>query len=292
MVTRRCSERRFFMRPDAETNNAFLYCLGYAANRTAVDVLFFMACSNHYHAGIVDREGRLPEFLECFHKLFAKHQNVKLGRWESFWAPEQTSVVELVEPGDVLAKATYALSNPVKDNLVARADEWPGASSLKFHPAGAAIVASRPLLYFRPDGPMPPTVSFTLAPLPGFEHMAQGTFADLLLAEVQKVESGTAARRKENGTPVLGRAGVLKQRPEDRPKSFEPRRALSPRVACRNTWRRIEALTRNKEFQVAYMAARDLFLAGLDVVFPAGCYWLRRFVGVRCEPGLPELAAA
>jgi hypothetical protein len=25
MITRRCSERRFFMRPDRETNNAFIY---------------------------------------------------------------------------------------------------------------------------------------------------------------------------------------------------------------------------------------------------------------------------
>ena len=31
MITRRCSERRFFMRPDRETNNAFIYCLALAA---------------------------------------------------------------------------------------------------------------------------------------------------------------------------------------------------------------------------------------------------------------------
>jgi len=31
MITRRCSERRFFMRPDRETNNAFVYCLALAA---------------------------------------------------------------------------------------------------------------------------------------------------------------------------------------------------------------------------------------------------------------------
>ena len=31
MVTRRCTQRQFLLRPDAETNNAFLYCLGVAA---------------------------------------------------------------------------------------------------------------------------------------------------------------------------------------------------------------------------------------------------------------------
>ena len=80
MVTRRCSERRFFMLPDGDTTNAFLYCLGYAATRSEVGVVFFMACSNHYRAGILDHRGRLPEFLECFHKLFAKHDNARFGR--------------------------------------------------------------------------------------------------------------------------------------------------------------------------------------------------------------------
>ena len=34
MITRRCSERRFFMRPGRETNNAFIYCLALAARKT------------------------------------------------------------------------------------------------------------------------------------------------------------------------------------------------------------------------------------------------------------------
>jgi hypothetical protein len=31
LIARRCSERRFFLRPDEETNNAFTYCLILAA---------------------------------------------------------------------------------------------------------------------------------------------------------------------------------------------------------------------------------------------------------------------
>jgi hypothetical protein len=72
-------------------------------------VIFYLAMSNHYHAGVIDRQGCLPEFLEYFHKLFAKHQNVLRGRWENFWASEQTSVVELVDSDDVLGRMAYAL---------------------------------------------------------------------------------------------------------------------------------------------------------------------------------------
>ncbi|MBE7451272.1 MAG: hypothetical protein HS111_20975 [Kofleriaceae bacterium] len=63
-----------------------------------------------------------------------------------------------------------------------------------------------------------------------------------------------------------------------------PVRALSPRVAARNLWLRIEALRRNRAFLDAYRAARALWLAGLDVVFPDGTYWLHCFAGVPVAP--------
>jgi REP element-mobilizing transposase RayT len=86
MITRRCSERRFFMRPDRETNNAFIYCLAFAARKASVSIVCVGTLSNHYHAVLVDNQGRLPQFLEHFHKLYAKHQNALRGRWEAFWA--------------------------------------------------------------------------------------------------------------------------------------------------------------------------------------------------------------
>ena len=118
MITRRCSERRFFMRPGRETNNAFIYCLALAARKAGISIVCTGTMSNHYHAVVVDNHGRLPQFLEHFHKLYAKHQNALLGRWEAFWASEQTSVVELVKAEDVLAKTVYAIANPVTGHLV------------------------------------------------------------------------------------------------------------------------------------------------------------------------------
>jgi putative transposase len=284
MITRRCSERRFFMRPDAETTNAFVYCLGVAAQRTSVKVMFFLAMSNHYHAGVIDTDGRLPEFLEYFHKLFAKHQNALRGRWENFWAPEQTSAVELVDANDVLAKLIYTLGNPVKDHLVQASHHWPGASSLAGHLRGERFTARRPSHLFRPDGPMPTTVTLELARPPGLEELPQDKLAAVIRDLLTVAEQSAADERARTGVRVLGRKGVLGQRWFDRPRSSEPRRELSPRVACRNVWRRVEALGRNRAFVAAYWAARELFLAGVRVVvFPAGTYWLRRFAGASCE---------
>jgi hypothetical protein len=64
MITRRCFERRFFMRPDRETNNAFIYCLALAAHKASISIVCVGTLSNHYHAVVVDNHGRLPQFLE------------------------------------------------------------------------------------------------------------------------------------------------------------------------------------------------------------------------------------
>ncbi len=82
----------------------------------------------------------------------------------------------------------------------------------------------------------------------------------------------------------MGVRAVLAQAFTDSPRTHEPRRVLRPRVAARNLWLRIEALRRNRAFLDAYRAARALWLAGLDVDFPAGTYWLHRFAGVPVAP--------
>ena len=83
MITRRCSERRFFLRPDEDTNNAFIYCLALAAKRAKVQVTFSVALSNHHHTGIHDPDGNFPIFTEHFHGLLARCQNANLGRFVS-----------------------------------------------------------------------------------------------------------------------------------------------------------------------------------------------------------------
>src|SRR5829696_9109755 len=120
MVTRRCTQRQFLLRPDHDTNNAFLYCLTEAAQRFGIDVILPCAMSNHHHTVIFDRQGTVPAFTEHFHKLLAKCQNALRGRWENLWAAEQVCIVRLVDPADVMRKLVYTATNPVKDRLVER----------------------------------------------------------------------------------------------------------------------------------------------------------------------------
>jgi len=283
MLTRRCTQRQFLMRPDEQTNLAFQYCLAVAAERCGIELLFTLAMSNHHHTGILDREGRYPEFLEYFHKLFAKCQNALRGRWENFWSSEQTSVVLLVSDDDVVNKLVYAVTNPVQAHLVECAVHWPGTSSYAANCWGEEAVIARPKHFFRESGPMPDRVTLRFHRPATFAHLPQAEWAAMLERKVREIEIKAKAKRHASGRQCIGVRRILAQRWQATPTTMVAHRVTSPRVAAKSTWRRIEALQRNQLFLKAYRAARALLTEGYNfVVFPDGTYWMQRFMSVVC----------
>jgi hypothetical protein len=278
MITRCCTQRQFLLRPDRETNNAFVYCLGVAAQRFEIDVLLPVAMSNHHHTVIYDRYGRYPQFLEHFHKLLAKCQNALRGRWENFWSSEQTSVVRLVEPRDVMAKLVYAATNPVKDGLVERAHSWPGVNGLAALLNRRTLRARRPHYFFRSDGPMPESIELELV-VP-CELGPVDEVLETLRQLVTAVEGLYATDRARRGARLLGRRAVQKQSWSASPTTPKPRRGLRPQLAARSVWSRVEAIHRSRAFIDAYRAARERWWSDRSGTFPQGTYWLRRFMNV------------
>ena len=83
---------------------------------------------------------------------------------------------------------------------------------------------------------------------------------------------------------MLGRDGILRQDPFGCPASHAPRFQMSPQVAAKNKWARIEARLRNRCFVEKYRDAFLAHLAGLaNVVFPFGTYLMRKIAKVACE---------
>jgi REP element-mobilizing transposase RayT len=285
MITRRCSERRFFLRPDRDTNNAFVYCLGLAAKRANVQVLFVVAMSNHYHAGIHDPDGNFPVFAEHFHALLARCQNAHLGRFEAFWSSDPTSAVRLVEPADLLEKMVYAYSNPVAADLVDAIDDWPGVSSFHASMTNGLMSATRPAHFFRMDGGQPDFIDIPIYRPRGFLGMPRAEWKSLVEQRVRAAEVEQRERRRAAGKTVLGRSAILAQDPSDSSVTVERRFDISPRVAAKNRWARIQALGRSKAFLESYLSAIRSWMAGLaNVIFPHGTFWMRRFARVLCAP--------
>lgn len=281
MITRCCTQRQFLLRPDRETNNAFLYCLAVSAARHSVVVMNFVQMSNHLHDAVFDRAGNLPAFYEDFHKLLAKCMNAYRGRWENFFATEQTNVVRLETVDALIDKLVYIATNPVRDGLVASVDEWPGANGFRALIEGRRLTARRPRHFFSEDGDMPEEASLELTIPPEL-----GDREEILAAvreRVARLEVDETARRLRTGVCVLGRYAVLRQSWRDSPTSREPRRGLRPTIAARSLWARLEAIQRKREFSDAYRRALVAYRAGLPTTFPFGTYRMHRFFGVSVE---------
>lgn len=283
LITRRCTQRQFLLRPDDKTNQAFLYCLGEAARRFGIELVGWLAMSNHYHAIVHDPLGQLPEFACHFHQMLAKCLNVRWSRWENLWSTEPPTYTLLVDTGDIFDKLLYALLNPVVHYLVDSVAHWPGASSWGLVD-GRALVVRRPRFFFRNAGVMPETTTLKTIVAPGFDDTRQAWAArlrDAVLAREREVRARLHAR----GGRILGRKAVLAASAFDRPRTSGPRRTLRPFIACKNERRRAGALEALRRFRALYREARCRFVEGLrDVVFPAGTFGLRRLGVVIAAP--------
>jgi REP element-mobilizing transposase RayT len=280
LITRRCSERRFFLRPSVITNAIFLYVLAVAARLHGIEVHAFCVLSNHYHLLVTDVDARLPAFMQYLDALVARAVNASLGRWEGFWSSAASySAVSHDAPEDVVRKAAYVLANPVSAGLVRTARDWPGLWTAPEQLGSTTFVAARPNVFFSPKGDMPERAELTLTTPAGFATAAE--FQALVSAALDDLEE---QRRCELGaTGFLGRERVLRQKPFARPAPHEPRGELNPRIAARDKWKRMEAIRRLVSFIRAYRSAWTEWRAGArDVLFPAGTYQLRLEHRVRC----------
>lgn len=220
-ITRRCTQRQFVLRPDAETNNAFTYCLADAARRTGVTVILSQMESNHHHTAAYDPLGQQVEFREHLHKMMAKSQNALRGRWENLWSAEEPCTVEVMSAEDLLDKLVYIATNPVKDGLVEKVRHWPGPNFVKALLTGKPMKATRPRHFFRTDGPMPAA--------PGQVNPARSA-ADGLRAVARRRLAGPALERPDERRGL----GVAEQERDladgQRGVLDEQQRALAARV--------------------------------------------------------------
>jgi hypothetical protein len=189
------------------------------------------------------------------HKHIAKCINTYYGRWENLWSSEQPSVVRLEGDEDVLDKLAYCLTNPVSAGLVAHGDQWPGLRTTPDDIAGGEYTVTRPSIFFRENGPMPKTASLQLHRPAICPELSDSELAEQLNELVAQREKQTRNEFAKEGRRFLGARTVLRQRPSDSPRTREPHGGISPRVAAKNKWRRIEALRRVKQFLTAYKDA-------------------------------------
>ncbi len=279
LLSRRCTQREYLLKPSPLTNLTLKYVLAIAADRYGV--LIHAACfmSNHFHLVVTDVLGNLPEFTRILDGIIAKALNSLYGRWENLWAPSSYSAVLLESPEDIIEKVAYTLANPASAGLVEHGRQWPGVWSDPWSIGEQGRWIERPGHYFSASMPEREWLEFSLPP--GFRSVE--AFRAKVIARVNELERAAAAEREAKGLRVLGARGVMRQRHTERPATYEPHRVLAPRVAARDKWKRMELLQQLVEFLKSYRRAWEKFCGGdRKAVFPHGTYLMRVRFGVAC----------
>jgi len=282
MLTRKTTQGMFLLKPSPAVRNCIRFCIAMAQRRAKVKIHSIVFLSNHYHIILTDPRGLVPKFTEELNKLITRSLNCKLGRWENLWqSGVQPSQVALTDPSDVLDKTVYLLANPTQAMLVSRGADWPG---IRLFRKGKYRV-TKPKFFFRPSSEgskLPDKAFITLTPPP--IGVPEQLCDDVVNKAVKAREKLIRLEAKRAGNTFVGASGVMSQDVYASPRRPAPKRNLSPRVAAKDKWHRIEVLQRLKEFTAEYKEKRKAFIAGvLDVVFPAGTYQMVHSYGAVCE---------
>jgi len=296
LITRRTSQRSFFLRPSEETNALFLYALALAAARFNVLIHAFVVLSNHYHIVLTDTQGALPRFVHCLNQLVAKALNSRLRRVENFWASGSYHALVLPDPLSILNRMAYTIANPVSAGLVPCFNMWPGLVSSPFDLAKPSRLVRRPDFFFRnsPAG-LPDAVPLQLSVPPLLADIPLQHIYTLLAAAIASLQTCAHTHHKT----FLSKKQILSVDPFSRPRSSQRPFSPKPSVGASTISIRNLTLASLRAFQAAYRGARELLRKGVrDAIFPAGTWKLRLELSVRCHPppseaqsGLPFASA-
>jgi len=286
MLTRRVRGRTFLLRPSKRVNQLVRYVVAVMVRKWRMKLHAITVLSNHWHLCLSDPEGNVVDFQRDCHSFVARGLNAGHGEFESVWSSGATSRVECEEPEDLVGKIAYTMANPVEACLVRRGGSWPGVRHA--WPSKPRVIR-KPRWFFRGEeqgGVWPESIELELSRPPGYEELADEELAAVIGAAIEAREEKLRRTHDRKKNRFLGRKAVLAQRRHSRAATREPRFGMSPKVACRNKWRRIERLAANKRWLARYTEARRRWCAGeRDVEFPAGTYKMRVEHGVMCTSG-------
>jgi len=242
--------------------------------------------STHEHLIVTDTEGRLPQFLQEFHRLVALGVKA-LRNWQgAVWDQRKTSVVRLCTDNAVLEKIAYVIANPVMAGLVRRARDWPGVNTSPEDVGTARWKASRPPYFFSAaNESWPEEVELELT-VPPSVHIEGPELRSAIAREVhQLVSSAPVVPGSDTQSDDL--SALRNSSPYARATSIEPAPTLNPAVAVGRAAGDAlrQAIIALREFRLAYRIALDQWRLGVrETLFPAGTWLMQRLHGVNvCE---------
>ena len=278
-VTCRTIHGRMLLRPSQELNRRVLGVLARATRLHDVGVCLFIFLSNHYHLLVRPSDAaELARFMNYLNSNLAREAG-RLHRWrERFWSRRYRPVPISFEPEAQVARLEYLLAQGCKEGLVARPQDWPGATSVHALLDGSLIEGvwyDRTGEYWArkrreeiEPGQFSSVETLRLAPLPCWDELAPAEARARVAEILARIVAETRRRHRAAKTRPLGARRILRQSPHHRPRRVA--RSPAPRfhAAAWEIRRMLEQMYR--AFRDAYRDAMEsLRSQRFEVQFPS-----------------------
>lgn len=275
-------QSRYLLRPSPELERRVLGVLGRAQRRTGIEIHAFVFASNHYHLlASPESPAQLVRFMTEVQSNLAREAG-DLHDWnDRFWSRRYRHIPVSDEPEAQVARLRYCLAHGVKEGLVARCRDWPGAACVR------ALTEGEPLegiwydrtAYYEArrsrgradlaDFATPESVR--LSPLPCWRHLDPEEIRERVVRLVTEIEQSAHRHRLATGAGVAGVRAVRRRDPHDRPK--QTKRGVAPRfhAVTRGAFRALREAAR--AFAEEFRHAADLLRRGdPSPDFPPGAF--------------------
>lgn len=292
MLTRRCSERRYFLRPDEYIEKVIPFEVGKAANKHGQAVYAAVAMSNHVHFAVGDTTGERSKFMQDSMSGIARARNCDLKRRGHFWEAGSYGDTVLLDRDAIERKLLYIWLNPVRAGLVDRAEDWPGFMILP-RDWGETISIKKPGKFYGRKNP--DLVEFIPQRPPGYDDMTLEEVKEHFEKLLAKGEQQIVAQRQAEQTSCRGVEAVKQVDPFSSPDTEVPLRGINPRFATRDGALMASAKADYRAFCDRYETQRQRWLNSAKkrskksarrkkkILFPCGTVWLRRCAPITCE---------
>jgi len=280
-VTCRTLQARLLLRPSPLLCEITLGILGRAQRLSGVAIHAFVFLANHYHLLVsVADAAQLAKFVGHLNSNLAREVG-RLHEWkERLWGHRYEAILVSEEEESQVERLLYLARQGCKEGLVSDPLEWPGATSWQamldgsllqgvwFDRTAEGLARRKGMKLGTRAFASPETV--VLTPLPAWAHLEPEVKRARLRELLDLARAEAEAMRQETGREPLGREAVVRQDPDWSP--ARSKKGLAPLVHAASREVRRAYREAFRLFTAAYRRAAEALRAGMDAVFPEGCF--------------------
>lgn len=309
IITMRCFQARFFLRPSKRVNAIVAGVLGKAQQRYHMEIHYFVVLSNHLHLYVTPES---PQQLEAFQRFLASNLSKEIGAlrgWRGGIFRSRYSAIHVTDEEEAqVARLVYLMAHGVKEGLVPRPQDWPGLQPLKellrgqfrihggrwiqrsaLYAADRAYRSNRKAKQPRLRKKPPRRIDFTeevpveLTPIPCWAHLEPSQYAAALRELLSQIAHDHAELIAT--VPRDWKQRILQRDPIAEPARYKRSARPFCHAATPEAWWEFKRLY--EDFRSAFRLASDLLRQGsleAFALFPEGAFPPRLHQALRLQP--------